>query len=214
MKRIPPASGERPPRSVWFDPRFGIGITLVIASVLGVGVVVTAADQTTEVWAARSALSPGDLLDADTLERVPVRLGATAGQYLAVSALREGALVVTRSVSAGELVPLAALGSATAATLAPVVVRTGHEVPRSVEAGAVVDLWAAAAIDGGGFGPPVVLASSAIVARLITQDGLMASGRGTAVEILVPREKVALVLGAIDNSAAMSLVPVSLPVGG
>lgn len=213
MTRTKPRPAERPPRSVWFDPRFGIGIALVVASVAGVGAVVTSADRTTRVWVARSALVPGALLGSGSLDAVSVRLGPAGDRYLPASDPVEG-LVVTRSIAPGEMVPIASLGTADSARLASVVVRTGQEVPGSVEAGTVVDLWSAVAVEGGGFGPPSVLAAGAIVARVIEQDGLIASGQGAVVELLVPRTKIAPVLAAIDNSAAMSLVPVSLPVDG
>ena len=213
MTRTKPRPAERPPRSVWFDPRFGIGVALVVASVAGVGAVVASADRTTRVWVARTALAPGALLGSDSLDVVSVRLGATGDRYLPASDPAEG-MVVTRAIAPGEIVPMASLGSADSARLASVVIRTGQEVPGSVEAGTVVDLWSAVADEGGGFAPPSVLAASAIVARVIEQDGLMASGQGAVVELLVPRPKIALVLAAIDNAAAMSLVPVSLPVGG
>ena len=94
---------ERAPRSFWFDPRFAIGIVLVIVSVLGVVAVVTAADSSVLVYAARTALSPGDRVKTSDLDARSVRLGSLGAQYLADGDIPRGGFVVTRSaVARGE----------------------------------------------------------------------------------------------------------------
>ncbi|MBC7725729.1 MAG: SAF domain-containing protein [Burkholderiaceae bacterium] len=212
MKR-PSARGEHPPRSVWFDPRFGIGILLVAASIAGVAWTVSATTRTVQVWVARPALAPGDAVTADDLTLASVLLGSAASAYLEEDDL-DGTVVVTRPIGAGELVPVASLGTADGVHVASVVVTTQSELPRAVQEGAMVDLWCATPVEGGGYGPPAVLAPSALVARVVERDGLIAGGQGTAVEVLVARDRVAEVLAAIDNEGAMSLVPVAVPVGG
>ncbi|GAB3133589.1 hypothetical protein [Marisediminicola antarctica] len=215
MKRSSPAAPpERAPRSFWFDPRFGIGLVLVVASVAGVVWLVSAADRTVDVWAARSALSPGDSVTGDDLVLRSVRLGDAADLYLGTGLLGDSGLVVTRAVAAGELVPASAVGAPEGVQLASVVVTVRGELPRSVESGSVVDLWSAQQTDDRGFGPPAVLVGSATVVRVLEADGLIVGSAAVAVEMLVPRSKIAAVLEAIANSDAMSLVPVSLPVGG
>ena len=215
MRRSSPAaSRERAPRSFWFDPRFGIGLALVAASVAGVVWLVSAADRTDEVWAARSALSPGDTVTGDDLVLRSVRLGAAVDLYLGTGVLGDSGLVVTRAVAAGELVPASAVGAPEGVQLAAVVVTVRADLPQSVGSGSVVDLWSARQTDERGFGPPAVLVGSATVVRVLEADGIIVGSAAVAVEMLVPRSKVAAVLGAIANADAMSLVPVSLPVGG
>ena len=214
MKRIRPEAQERPPRSFWFDPRFGIGIALVVASVLGVVWLVTTADRTVAVWAARSALSPGDTVDSDDLVLRDVRLGEAGDLYLAGDRLPGGGLVVTRSVAAGELVPASAVGARDGVRVASVVVAVQGQLPQAVAAASVVDLWSAAETENGGYGPPAVLVASATVVRVLESEGLIVDGTAVGVELLVPRSKIAIVLEAIANADAISLVPVSLPVGG
>lgn len=215
MKRSSPAAPrERAPRSFWFDPRFAIGLALVAASVAGVVWLVSASDRSVEVWAARSALSPGDTVTGDELVLRSVRLGDAADLYLPAGRVGDTGLVVTRAVAAGELVPASAVGAPEGVTLASVVVTVRGDLPRSVEAGSVVDLWSARQTEERDFGPPAVLVGSATVVRVLEADGLIVGGATVAVEMLVPRSKIAAVLDGIAGSDAMSLVPVSLPVGG
>lgn len=215
MKRSSPAAPrERVPRSFWFDPRFGIGLALVVVSVGGVVWLVSAADRTVEVWAARSALSPGDLVTGDDLVLRSVRLGSAGDLYVGTDLLGDSGLLVTRAVAAGELVPASAVGAPDGVRLASVVVTVRGDLPRSVESGSVVDLWSAPQTDERGFGPPAVLVGSATVVRVLEADGLIVGSAVVAVEMLVPRSRIAAVLEAVANSDAMSLVPASLPIGG
>lgn len=203
---------ERPPRTFWFDPRFAIGVGLVVVSVVGVYGVVTTTDRTVQVFSASSALSPGDRIYADDLVSENVRLGEVVGKYLTPGELSEDGLVVTRAVAAGELIPTSAVGDAASIRVASVVVTVSGQLSKSIAPGAVVDVWSATGTDHGVFGPPAVLVGSATIVRVIESSGLISDGGGGGVEILVPREKVARVLEAVANGDAISLVPVSLPV--
>ncbi len=208
-RSTPPSTKERPPRSFWFDPRFGIGLVLIVASVAGVGWIVAGADRTVNVWAARGLLTPGDTVDASDLVVRAVRLGEAGELYLAEAAMPEGGLIVARTVAEGELVPVAAVGTGTSDEQASVVVAVGSTLPRSITEGSVVDLWAAAGVEGGAgdFDPPAVLVSGATVVRVVEDDGLIVDGGATGVEVLVPRGKLASVLDAITSEDAISLVP-------
>jgi hypothetical protein len=208
------APKERTPRSFWFDPRFGIGLALVVVSVLGVLGIVTSADTSVQVFAARSALTPGDKINATDLIATSVSLGQVDAKYVRVSTFPAGGLVVTRTVSAGELVPASAVGAVSGSTVASVVVTVHGALPQSVMAGAVVDLWSANQAEDRTFGPPTVLTPSATVVRVITPDGIASGHNGNPVELLVQRSRLASVLEAIANEHEISLVPVGLPVKG
>jgi flagella basal body P-ring formation protein FlgA len=207
-------SKERKPRSFWFDPRFAIGIALVVVSVLGVLGIVATADSSVQVFVARSALVPGDRVDAGDLLATSVRLGDLDAKYLRAADVPSGGLVVTRAVSAGELVPASAVGARAGVRVASVVVAVQGTLPKSVVAGAVIDLWSASRGEDRSYGPPAVLASSVTVVRVIASDGMVSARDGDSVELLVPRNRIARVLQAIANEDALSLVPASLPVKG
>lgn len=205
---------ERVPRAFWFDPRFAIGIALVVVSVLGVVAVVTAADSSVLVYSARSSLSPGDRVQPSDLDARSVRLGSLGGKYLVDGDIPSSGFVVTRAVSAGELVPASAVGTVAGAAMASIVVTVSGELARSVAEGSVIDLWSAKETDNSLFGPPSVLVSSAAVVRVVSSEGVIADRARQSVELLVPRSKTAAVLEAIANADALSLVPSSIPAKG
>lgn len=199
-------------RPVVFDPRLVIGLALVAASVTGVVALVGAADETTEVLSAGGALSPGDRVTVDDLAIVDVRLAAATGHYLRPGDIPEGGVVVVRPVGEGELVPADAVGSADGLRLASLVLEVEGELAASVHPGSVVDVWAARAEEGGRFGAPAVIASGATVVRLVESDSIVSGGATTAVEVLVPKTRIARVLEAAANSDAVSIVPAAIPV--
>lgn len=203
--------GERAPRSFWFDPRFAIGVALVIASTLGVTALVATADRTVAVWAASDDLVPGDRLDADSLEVRQVRLGDSAAHYFAADIMPTD-VVALRSVDEGELVPRAATGAAVLVDAAPVVVTVEGGIPRDVDAGAVIDVWAARE-EAGEHGPPAVIATEVTVVRLVESSGIVVGGDATGVELLVPRSSLARVLSAIADGDSIAVVPTA-PGGG
>ncbi|HEY1530145.1 MAG TPA: SAF domain-containing protein [Galbitalea sp.] len=209
-------------RSFWFDPRFAIGLVLVVASVFGVDALVNAVNASIDVLAARTTLTPGERVHASDLVPTSVRVGRTAGLYLRASDVPSAGLVVTRSVAAGELVPHSAVGSVVGQALTSAVVAVNGTLASSIAPGTRVDLWSAqpaSLSDGdttaaavGSFDAPTVLVSSAIVVRIVDQKNLVGS-TGSSVELLLPKADTATVLDAIANGAVLSVVPVDLPLG-
>lgn len=191
----------------WFDPRFAVGLVLVIASVLGVTLLVSAAERTRPVYAATQTLAAGETVDPDALAIAQVRLGRAERNYLSPGDLPPEGVVLTRTVQEGELLPAGAVADATAVDASPVVVASTGRLPRGVTAGRLVDLWAAREGEGGVFGPPGVLVPAATVVRVLEDDGLVGDGSAESVEVLVPRDRVARVLESIANGDAVSLVP-------
>jgi hypothetical protein len=203
---------RRTRRSFWLDPRFMIGLGLVIGSVAGVSALVSAADRTTVVFAARAPLSLGDTVRASDLTATKVRLGPVGDLYLASGQLPADGVVVTRAIAAGELIPLSAVGSAAEPGQTRVVVTVSGVLAASVGPGSVVDVWAATEVDSGQFGPPAVLVDSATVVRLVDSKALVARDI-VSVEVQVPRQEIAAVLESLANGDVISIVPVSTPVG-
>ncbi|BDZ46021.1 hypothetical protein [Naasia aerilata] len=195
------------------DVRFVLGLLLVLGSVAGVWAVVAGAERTQAVYAAGGPLAVGDRVTGDDLELAAVRLGTAAGHYLEPGDLPVEGVVMTRAVDAGELVPSSAVGAESSLRMASVVVPLGADPAHGVEPGALVDVWSASEAEQGAYGPPAVLVPGAEVVRTIDGRGLLAAGSASAVEVLVPRDRVALLLQALANSDAISLVPVSSPPG-
>jgi hypothetical protein len=195
----------------WFDPRFVVGLLLVVVSVLGVTLLVSQAERTRPVYAAPQTLAAGDAIDAEDLAVAEVRLGRAEQRYLSPGDLPPGGVLLTRTVQEGELLPAGAVTDTGSVDTSSVVVESTGRLARSVTAGRLVDVWAASEGEGGVFGPPGVLVPSATVVQVLEDDGLVGDGSAESVEILVPRERVARVLESIANGDAVSLVPAAAP---
>lgn len=194
-------------RAPWADARFLLGLLLIAASIAGVWFVVTASRATVPAYAAGRTIVPGDPVSAGDLTVVQVALGAAGDAYLAPETLTPGS-VATRVVEAGELVPASAVGDADAVRATTVVIRSASEVPASVRAGSVVEVWAAPVGERGGYGVPSILVADATVAS-VSDDDSMIGGATASLEIVIPRSQVADVLASVAAESALSVIPTS-----
>jgi hypothetical protein len=194
-----------PRRAFWGDARFFLGVLLVAASVIGVWLVVSAARQTVPVFAAAHTIVPGEAIGAGDFTVVDVALGPLADTYLTADDL-VGARVATRTIEAGELVPAASVGDPSDARTTSVVVRSAVDVPASVEAGTVVELWSAPLLEQGAYDVPRILVADATVVS-VTRDDSMMGGGAAALELVIPRADVPATLAAMSDESALSVVP-------
>jgi hypothetical protein len=209
---VRPSATTRP--RFWFDPRFALGVVLVIASIVGVSVVMAGSDQSIAVYAARVSLAVGDRLDPDDLVVTRVRLGAADELYLTPARIPASGLIVTRTVTPGELVPASAVGTRSGESVTSLVLDLRGQLSTGLAAGSMVDVWSAGLVDSGIFGPPAVLVGRATIVRILEPTGLIQSDGGRSVEVLVPKDKVAAVLEAVANDEAIALVAVNTQIGG
>jgi hypothetical protein len=193
------------PRAFRGDARFVLGILLIVASVAGVWFVVTAARQTVPVFAATRTIVPGEAVSQSDVRVVDVALGQLEEAYLAPDAL-DGGLVATRTVEAGELVPQSAVGASSAAATTTVVLRSAVDVPASVAAGTVVEVWEAPLIERGSYDAPRILVPDATVVS-VTRDDSALGGGAAALEVVIPRADVAAVLAAMADESGLSVIP-------
>lgn len=194
------------------DPRLLIGVFLVIASVVGVFVVVDATRATVTRVVAVEAIAPGETIRADQVRSVEVNLGDHADEYAAAEQLKsESGLVATKPIAPGELIPVSALGDADTSRAAMVVPIAG-QLPSSVVVGAQVEVWAAVPGERPGtYAPPNVIVSDATVVRVVEGDDFVVSD-DVEVELLVPDSDTATVLSATAAQARIQLVPKYQPV--
>ena len=130
--------------ATWRDPRLVVGVALVTLSVVTGAVLLSDADDTVGVWAARRDLDEGAAVAAGDLVRREVQFADStdADRYLGADSGLPGGLTVSRAVGAGELVPRAALGGDSPASFVEVPVPVAPEaVPAGLRPGAVVDVW-------------------------------------------------------------------------
>lgn len=140
---VPPAT--RATRPGWRDPRLWIGVLIVTVSVLAGARLLASADDTVSVWAVSGDAGPGaELTTADlVVHRVRFADGDDLTGYFTVDDELPADLHLVRGVTAGELLPRAAIGSASDAgdsVELPIAV-DAEQVPRSVQAGSVVNVY-------------------------------------------------------------------------
>lgn len=195
------------PRAFWADLRFLLGIALIVASIVGVWLVVAASRQTVPVFAAARTIVPGQVVDADDLRVVDVALGHLETEYASPATLVPGA-VATRTIPSGELLPQAAIATADRLRTTTVVVHSTTEIPAAVVAGTSVEVWSAPLLDRGAYDTPRLLVPAATVVSVAADDSVMGTA-GAAVEIVIERAEVADTLAAITGGASLSIVPIA-----
>lgn len=196
-------------RRTWMDPRLAIGVVLVLASLAGVWLVVQQSARTEAAWAATRTLLPGETIAASDVARIELRLPQASQHYLDGAADPVG-LLVASTIGEGEVLPLRAVGGAASADRTAVVIDVDGALPRAVRPGALVDVWTAPPT-AEGYAVPAVLVHDAIVAGVVEDEGILATA-GVQLELLVARDQVALLLEAVSNEHALSVVPLAQPV--
>jgi hypothetical protein len=159
----PPATRAAQPG--WRDPRLWIGVLIVAVSVVAGARLMSSADDTVPVWSVATDMGPGDEVVPEDLVATRVRFadeGDLAGYFTAEDELPAD-LVLTRGVGAGELLPRAAVGSAAQVdTLQVPVAVDVEQVPGSVQAGSVVDLYLSGRGASRGGGGPALSAVTVV----------------------------------------------------
>jgi hypothetical protein len=194
------AASPRPRRIAppsWLDLRLVLGVALVLASITVGALVVSRAGDTQPAVAVTRDLAAGTVLTADDLAIRQVRLPAGGGDvYLAGlhDALHRE---LTRAVSAGELLPAAAVH--------PVPVRTTLTVPLDAEsapdlrAGQRIEVWVSTAACPSS----VLLAGVTVQAVHVDGGGSFGTGAGGQdVVISVDRSLAERVVGALAIDGA------------
>jgi len=222
------------------DLRLVLGVLLVVGSVAGVYGIVATADRRVTVYAAASALTPGERIDAGDLVQRSVALDGSDRLYLAAGDIPSGGLVVTQPIAKGELLPTSSVGSSSGVRSTSLVLQLATRVSGAVVPGAVVDIWAAAGPDAAGEmtssdtsaagspgdgttdpsgtpsadanAPAVVVSGATVVKVLDDSGGFSVASAGSSVEVLVPRTRVARLLEAIAKKAALAVVPAGIPI--
>lgn len=197
-------------RSTWKDPRLAGGIALVAASVaLGAWAVDAAAD-TEQVYAVTQDIAPGTDLTVDgVLTLVSSHPGS--GDYVTQGRLPDDA-VATRTLSAGELLPSAAVTDGESAGRRALVIEIAQGLPEGAGAGADVDLWrlpssSLAGTAQAGAGEATLVAEGLVVTSVGERGSTLVGSTATTVEVLVDADRVGDVLTAIGSGSPLVLIP-------
>jgi hypothetical protein len=217
MSDLPTPSVARLRRPSWRDTRLLVGLLIILVSVALGARVVAAADDTVPVYAAARTLATGGALTPADLTVVRVRLGGATHAYLGAQSPPPAGATLLRTLGAGELVPMSAVGSAAQLQVRPVTIPVDGAAPPGLLVGARVDVWSSARDPAGGgasFRPPQRLATSAEVAAVTAPDTGLSLARGPAAQLLLADGELRTVLDAMANQARITLVPVPGTAGG
>ena len=178
--------------------------------------IVGSAGHLTPVYAAAHDLVPGEQLTASDLAVVRVRLDGGGSRYLAAAAAAPVGYVVTRVVSAHELLPAAALSPSAASVdtrMVTVPVQPGH-LPADLGRGDLVDVYVTpkAATGKEVPAPTLVLSEVAVDSR---EGGSRTFGgeSALAVVLMVDAAHVPAMVHAVE-SGAIDLVRVPATAAG
>lgn len=211
-EELPTPVAGRLRRPSWRDSRLVIGVLLVLAATIGGAASLQHLDSTVERLAAAHALVPGQHVTKDDFQVVKVRVPHGAKHYLSADTkLPDG--VVLRVVRSGELVPMSAIGDAGGLHRKRVALPVTSAQADALAVGSVVDVWVSrkdtSSTRADAFLDPKRLIERATVARVPSDrhSGLSVTTGDVSVHVLVPDDKVAAVLAAVNGGAKVDLVP-------
>jgi hypothetical protein len=200
----------------WLDARVAVGLLLVLVSVATGARIVSTAGHLTPVYAAAHDLVPGEQLTRSDLQVVRVRLDDGGSRYLAAAAAAPVGYVVTRVVSAHELLPAGALTpeAALAGTrMVTVPVQPGH-LPADLGRGDLVDVYVTPKAVAGKDAPAPSLVLSKVAVDSREGGSRTFGGQSTlAVVLVVDQSAVAATVRAIE-SGVIDLVRVPAAAAG
>ncbi|AKU16243.1 SAF domain-containing protein [Luteipulveratus mongoliensis] len=208
---LPRPAAQRLQKPSWRDSRLVIGVLLIVLATVGGATVIQRFDNSVEVLQASRSLVPGQPITKDDVRTVRVRIDRAGSTYVsATRALPTGRLV--REVRPGELLPRSAIGSPAQVEVKAVSVRIDPSLAAALVPGSIVDVWVSAKRDVAGaatYAKPTRMIERAVVSRVPADDGRfgIGSGQDAAVHVLVPKDRVAAVIGAVNTEAKVTLVP-------
>lgn len=200
MTDLPVPAAARLPRPRWADPRFALGLVLVLASVVAGSRVVAAADDTVAVWAAGHDLAVGAPVAADDLVVAHVHLDGREASYLGARAQTTG-LVTTRPLLRGELVAATAVGRTPPRTVRAVSVETEPAALGGIDDDSVVDVYVVVKQEESAAAPArlVPVLRSVPVLAVGDEGGRFSSGDAASVTLEVPEGAVGAFLAAVSQ---------------
>jgi hypothetical protein len=219
---LPSPAAARLVRPRWLDPRLLVGLLLVLLSIVIGARVFAAADERVRVWSVTHDMGADSRLTDDDLAVRAVRLDDVAGRYVGAEQDPRGR-VLTRAVSRGELLPVAAVARTSARAERRVVVEVDRLGAGGLTKGRVVDVYAVRDPASGGTtstgsdapaaGKPQLVLSGVTVAEDVRSGdgGFASSGAKAGVPLLVAVDDVSAL---IDAMAHGDVYVVQVPASG
>jgi hypothetical protein len=190
------------------DWRIVVGLVMVLTGAVGTLGLVGWMDTTKPYLTLVTDVVEGQTLTSSDVTVVDLHVRQGSVPYLMASdrELVEGARV-TRSLQAGELIPLHALGSARALDTTTITMPLQAQGAPWLLPGVRVDVWMSPVIEQGLYGPPRIVSFSAVVSGVRSEEGFAADPSVVNVDIRVVRRDAPAIIGALANNFPLHLTP-------
>ena len=153
------------------NSRLAMGLALFIIALTAASLISKEANRTVLVWASTGELAPGQVIEQSDLTSTSVLLAQSAKNYLSTSAQIIGTTVLTK-ISAGDLIPVAAIASEVSANnqrLVPLTIEIS-DLPIALSRGDVIDIYAIAKTNAKESISPTLLVSAVSVEQVLERS--------------------------------------------
>jgi len=179
------------------NSRLAMGLALFIIALTAASLISKEANRTVLVWASIGELAPGQVIEQSDLTSTSVLLAQSAKNYLSTSAQIVGTTVLTK-ISAGDLIPVAAIASEVSAKnqrLVPLTIEIS-DLPIALSRGDVIDIYAIAKTNAKESISPTLLVSAVSVEQVLERSN---SGV-VSVLVILENEQVISTLNYLTDS--------------
>ena len=153
------------------NSRLAMGFALFIIALTAANLISKEANRTVLVWATTGELAPGQIIQESDITPASVLLAQSAKNYLSASAEIVGTTVLTK-ISAGDLIPVAAIGAGDNPVnqrFVPLTIEIS-DLPISLVRGDLIDLYAISKSNSKEVNAPALLASAVTVEQVLERN--------------------------------------------
>jgi len=179
------------------NSRLAMGLALFIIALTAASLISKEANRTVLVWASTGELASGQVIEQSDLTSTSVLLAQSAKNYLSTSAQIIGTTVLTK-ISAGDLIPVAAIANEVSANnqrLVPLTIEIS-DLPIALSRGDVIDIYAIAKTNAKESISPTLLVSAVSVEQVLERSN---SGV-VSVLVILENEQVISTLNYLTDS--------------
>jgi hypothetical protein len=179
------------------NSRLAMGFALFIIALTAANLISKEANRTVLVWATTGELAPGQIIQESDITPASVLLTQSAKNYLSASAEIVGTTVLTK-ISAGDLIPVAAIGAGDNPVnqrFVPLTIEIS-DLPISLVRGDLIDLYAISKSNAKEVNAPALLASAITVEQVLERNN---SGV-VSVLVILENEQVLPTLNFLTDS--------------
>jgi hypothetical protein len=186
---------------LYLNPRYLLGLILILASFSSAYLISKSTDRMITVWGANVDLAPGEMIEAEDLKVIRVRLPENATQYLDANTDLVGATVL-RSIGSSELIPSFALANEVDLSLAKVPISIARQwAPSELRSGIKVDIYgipnrANQFGEEKGISSPLLITDISIDS---VDDSSRDLGGQIGMTVLIPQSRVEAIVSAISK---------------